>query len=40
VRRLAEPRAKLPDQPRFAQARLADDQHELAFARPRAPSGA
>ena len=36
VRRICEPRVELLDQPRFAEAGFADDQHELAFARPRA----
>ena len=34
--RLAEPRVKLLDQPRLAEAGLADDQHELALALARA----
>ena len=33
VRRLREPRMELLDEPRLAEAGLADDQHELAFAR-------
>ena len=33
VRRLSEPRVELLDEPRLAEAGLADDQHELAFAR-------
>ena len=36
MRRLAEPGAKLLDQPRLADARLADNQRELTFARARA----
>ena len=36
VRRLAEPGVKLLDQPRLAEAGLADDQHELALAFARA----
>ena len=36
VRRLRQPGAELLDQPRFAEARLADDQRELAFAAARA----
>jgi hypothetical protein len=35
VRRLPETGAKLLDEPRFADPRLADDQRELAFARAR-----
>ena len=35
VRRLGEPGMKFLDQARFAQARLADDQHQLAVALPR-----
>ena len=34
VRRFREPRVELLDQPRLAEAGFADDQHELAFARP------
>ena len=33
VRRLREPRMELLDEPRLAEAGLAYDQHELAFAR-------
>ena len=33
VRRLCQPRMELLDEPRLAEAGLADDQHELAFAR-------
>ena len=36
VRRLRKARMELLDKPRLAEARLADDQRELAFARPRA----
>jgi hypothetical protein len=39
VRRLAEPGAKLLNQPRLADAGLADDKGELALAGARAPSG-
>ena len=36
VRRRAEPGAEFLDEPRLAEARLADDLHELALAAPRA----
>ena len=36
VRRLGERRTELIDEPRLAEARFADDQHDLAFAGPRA----
>jgi len=36
VGRRAEPRAELLDEPRLAEARLADDLDELALAAPRA----